>query len=93
MAFDFPVPPRPRAGPQRAYWRAPHSASALALGIVEAARRHDGLVLAGARDTHSAQSLGFERESSGRSPGLVRVSLRLPAKARRRVRGRGRGVR
>jgi transcription-repair coupling factor (superfamily II helicase) len=54
---DLPAPPLPRAGQQRAYWRAPHSASALALGIAQAARRHDGLVLAVVRDTHSAQSL------------------------------------
>src|SRR5687768_2877765 len=54
---DLPAPPLPRAGQQRAYWRAPHGASALALGIAQAARRHDGLVLAVARDTHSAQTL------------------------------------
>ncbi len=54
---NLPAPPRPRAGQQRAYWRAPASASALALGLAEAARRHDGLVLAVARDTHSAASL------------------------------------
>ncbi|HMB43505.1 MAG TPA: transcription-repair coupling factor, partial [Luteimonas sp.] len=55
--LKLPVPPLPRAGQQRAYWRAPHSASALALGIAETARGHDGLVLAVARDTHAAQSL------------------------------------
>ncbi len=53
----LPVPPRPRAGQQRAYWRAPASASALALGLAELARNHDGLVLAVARDSHAAQSL------------------------------------
>jgi transcription-repair coupling factor (superfamily II helicase) len=53
----LPIPPLPKAGQQRAYWRAPSSASALALGLVEAARVHDGLVLAVARDTHTAQSL------------------------------------
>ena len=53
----LPIPPLPRAGQQRAYWRAPSSASALALGLVEAARAHDGLLLAVARDTHTAQSL------------------------------------
>ena len=55
--LKLPAPPLPRAGQQRAYWRAPHSASALALGIAEAARQYDGLVLAVARDTHAAQSL------------------------------------
>ena len=53
----LPIPPRPRAGQQRAYWRAPASASALALGLAELARQHEGLVLAVARDSHSAQSL------------------------------------
>jgi transcription-repair coupling factor (superfamily II helicase) len=53
----LPAPPLPRAGQQRAYWRAPHSASAFALGIAQAAWRHDGLVLAVVRDTHTAQSL------------------------------------
>ena len=53
----LPIPPLPKAGQQRAYWRAPLSASALALGLVEAARAHDGLLLAVARDTHTAQSL------------------------------------
>jgi len=54
---NLPTPPRPRAGQLRAYWRAPGSASALALGIAETARQHPGLVLAVTRDTHSAQSL------------------------------------
>src|SRR5207344_2774882 len=55
--LKLPAPPMPRAGQQRAYWRAPHGASALALGIAESARRHAGLVLTVARDTHAAQSL------------------------------------
>src|SRR5690606_32182818 len=49
--------PRPRPGQQRAYLRAPHSASTLALAVAELARGHDGLVLAVARDSHAAQSL------------------------------------
>jgi transcription-repair coupling factor (superfamily II helicase) len=53
----LPAPPRPRSGQQRAYWRAPSSASALALGLVEVAREHAGLVLAVVRDTHTGQSL------------------------------------
>jgi len=59
MTFDtkLPSPPFPRAGQQRAYWRAPHSPSAMALAISQAAREHDGLVLAVARDTHSASAL------------------------------------
>jgi transcription-repair coupling factor (superfamily II helicase) len=57
MTTPFPVPPRPRAGQQRAYWRAPASASALALGVAELARAHPGLVLAVARDSHAATAL------------------------------------
>ncbi len=57
MAFEFPVPPRPRAGQQRAFWRAPASASALALGLAGLARAHPGLVLAVARDSHAASAL------------------------------------
>ena len=53
----LPLPPLPRAGQRRAWWRAPASPSALALGIVEAARRHGGMLLAVVRDTHGAASL------------------------------------
>src|SRR5688572_30242802 len=53
----LPSAPRPKAGQQRALWRAPASASALALGLAEAARGHAGLVLAVTRDSHAAQSL------------------------------------
>ena len=53
----LPSAPRPRPGQQRAYLRAPHSASTLALAVAELARGHDGLVLAVARDSHAAQSL------------------------------------
>ncbi|HEU0152404.1 MAG TPA: transcription-repair coupling factor [Arenimonas sp.] len=53
----LPSAPRPKAGQQRALWRAPASASAMALGLAEAARTHDGLVLAVTRDSHAAQSL------------------------------------
>ena len=54
---ELPSAPRLRPGQQRVLWRAPSSPSALALGIAEAARRHDGLVLAVARDSHAAQAL------------------------------------
>ena len=53
----LPSAPQPKAGQQRALWRAPASASALALGLAETARGHDGLVLAVTRDSHAAQSL------------------------------------
>ncbi|MBS0212486.1 MAG: transcription-repair coupling factor [Proteobacteria bacterium] len=50
-------PPLPKAGQQRAYWRAPASPSALALALVACAQAHDGLVLAVTRDTHAAHTL------------------------------------
>ncbi|HLT43277.1 MAG TPA: transcription-repair coupling factor, partial [Luteimonas sp.] len=53
----FPIPPLPRAGQQRAYWRAPGSATALAWAVARAADAHDGPVLAVARDNHAAHQL------------------------------------
>jgi len=53
----FPVPPLPKAGQQRAYWRAPASASALAWSLLRAALAHAGPVLAIARDHHGAHQL------------------------------------
>ncbi|GAB3346784.1 transcription-repair coupling factor [Marilutibacter aestuarii] len=52
-----PSPPLPRPGQQRAWWRAPASASALAWHVAQAARAHDGPVLAVARDNHGAHQL------------------------------------
>lgn len=56
-------PPLPAAGQQRAYWRAPVSASSFALALLEAARRHDGLILAVVRDTHTAHTLESDLRS------------------------------
>jgi transcription-repair coupling factor (superfamily II helicase) len=53
----FPAPPLPLAGQQRAYWRAPASASALAWAIARAAEAASGPVLAIARDNHGAHQL------------------------------------
>ncbi len=53
----FPTPPLPVAGQQRAWWRAPASASALAWWIAGAARVHDGPLLAIARDNQAAHQL------------------------------------
>lgn len=52
-----PSPPLPRAGQSRAWWRAPPSGSALAWHILQAARVHDGPVLAVVRDNHAAHQL------------------------------------
>ena len=53
----FPVPPLPRPGQQRAWWRAPASASALAWSIARAASAHAGTLLVVARDNHGAHQL------------------------------------
>jgi transcription-repair coupling factor (superfamily II helicase) len=53
----FPAPPLPKAGQQRAWWRAPASPSALAFHIAAAAAAHAGPLLAIARDNHSAHQL------------------------------------
>jgi transcription-repair coupling factor (superfamily II helicase) len=54
---DLPVPPLPRSGQSRAWWRAPASPSALALHIGAAAAAHDGPLLVVAKDNHTAQQL------------------------------------
>ncbi|GAB3374626.1 transcription-repair coupling factor [Lysobacter rhizosphaerae] len=53
----FPSPPLPKAGQQRAWWRAPASPSALAFHIAAAAMAHAGPVLAIARDNQGANQL------------------------------------
>ncbi|MFT3762170.1 MAG: transcription-repair coupling factor [Pseudoxanthomonas sp.] len=47
----------PRAGQQRAYWRAPASPTALAWRLIRAAQAHDGPLLVIARDNHGAHQL------------------------------------
>src|SRR5207342_24965 len=54
---DSISPPLPRTGHARAWWRAPASPSGLAWAIAQAARAHDGLVLAIAKDNHGAHQL------------------------------------
>jgi transcription-repair coupling factor (superfamily II helicase) len=53
----FPVPPLPKPGQQRAFWRAPASASALAWSITRAADAHRGPLVAIAGDNHAAHQL------------------------------------
>ncbi len=55
--LPLPVPPLPKAGQQRAYWRAPASPSAFAFMLARCAQEHAGLVLAVTRDTHTAHTL------------------------------------
>ncbi|MCR6662368.1 MAG: transcription-repair coupling factor [Luteimonas sp.] len=49
--------PMPKAGQQRAWWRAPASRSALAWAAARAAETHDGPLLLVARDNHAAHQL------------------------------------
>ncbi|MCM2336728.1 MAG: transcription-repair coupling factor, partial [Pseudomonas sp.] len=53
----FPVPPLPKAGQLRAWWRAPASPSALAFHLAAAAQAHDGPMLVVARDNHGAHQV------------------------------------
>ena len=59
MASSLIQPPLPATPKQRRYWTAPHG-SAFALALAQAAREHDGLVVALARDTHAAHALEAE---------------------------------
>jgi transcription-repair coupling factor (superfamily II helicase) len=52
-----PTPPLPGAGRPRAWWRAPASASALALHLARAAGTHGGPLLVVARDNQGAHQL------------------------------------
>jgi len=56
---EFPLPPLPRSANQRKTW-APPVGSSLALLLCETARAHAGMVVAIARDTHSARALEDE---------------------------------
>jgi transcription-repair coupling factor (superfamily II helicase) len=59
MPSPLILPPLPTSPRQRRYWSPPHG-SALALTLAEAARAHDGLVVAVAPDTHAAHALEAE---------------------------------
>ncbi len=52
-------PSLPTSAKQRRYWNAPHGSS-LALALAETSRKHAGLVVAVARDTHAAHALEAE---------------------------------
>src|SRR5690606_37405784 len=54
---NFPAPPLPKSGQQRAWWRQPASRSALAWAAARAAEAHDGPLLLVARDNHAAHQL------------------------------------
>ena len=68
--FNLPLPPLPRSANQRKTW-APPAGSSLALLLCEAARAHAGVVVAIARDTHTARNLEDElRVFAGELPVL-----------------------
>ncbi len=70
LLLQSPVP-LPRAGQQRAYWRAPASGTALAAAALAAAQHHDGPLLLVARDNHTAHQLETDlRILSGADPAL-----------------------
>ena len=74
-------PPLPKPGRQRAYWRAPASASALAWSIARAARAHAGPLLVVAADNQAAHQLESDLRTvlgaGGPTPALPRQP-RLP---------------
>lgn len=55
--LSFPVPPLPKSGQLRAFWRAPASSTALAWHIACAAAAHRGPLLVVARDNQSAHQI------------------------------------
>ncbi|MET1023068.1 MAG: transcription-repair coupling factor [Pseudoxanthomonas sp.] len=57
MSKPSPSLPLPRAGQSRAWWRAPSSPTALAWYLIQAARAHDGPLLAIAADNQAAHQL------------------------------------
>lgn len=54
---NYPAPPLPRQGQLRAWWRAPHSATALAWFLARAAQSHPAPLLVVARDNHGANQI------------------------------------
>ncbi|WP_303747016.1 transcription-repair coupling factor [Stenotrophomonas pigmentata] len=55
--ITYPIPPLPRSGQLRAWWRAPASSSALAWHVACAAQAHAKPLLLITRDNHSAHQL------------------------------------
>src|SRR5690554_3466487 len=69
--LTMPAPPLPGPGRPRAWWRAPASRSALAWFVAAAARAHDGVLLAVARDNHAATQLEADLQTlAGADPSL-----------------------
>ena len=68
---SYPVPPLPRTGQLRAWWRAPASSSALAWHVARAAQAHAGPLLLVTRDNHGAhQAIADLQTLLGDDPAL-----------------------
>ncbi|WP_407352276.1 transcription-repair coupling factor [Luteimonas sp. R10] len=65
ISRTLPVPPLPRRGQQRAWWRAPASPSALAWSILRAARAHERPLLVVARDNQHAHQIESDLRTLG----------------------------
>ena len=68
----YPIPPLPRSGQLRAWWRAPASSSALAWHVACAAQAHGKPVLLVTRDNHGAHQLVADLQT------LLGTGSRLP---------------
>ncbi|MDX3931031.1 MAG: transcription-repair coupling factor [Stenotrophomonas sp.] len=72
----YPLPPLPRPGQLRAWWRAPSSPTALAWYLARAAQAHDGPVLVVAPDNHGANQIESDlRTLLGDDPSLPVVAF------------------
>lgn len=73
---SLPTPPLPRPGQLRAWWRSPHTATALAWYLARAAHAHSAPVLVVARDNHGANQIEADlRTLLGDDPDLPVVSF------------------
>jgi len=73
---NFPAPPLPRPGQLRAWWRAPHSATALAWYLARAAQAHPAPLLVVARDNHGANQIEADlRTLLGEDPDLPVIAF------------------
>ncbi|MDV3467975.1 transcription-repair coupling factor [Stenotrophomonas sp. C3(2023)] len=73
---SLPAPPLPRPGQLRAWWRSPHTATALAWYLARAAHAHSAPVLVVARDNHGANQIEADlRTLLGDDPDLPVVSF------------------
>jgi transcription-repair coupling factor (superfamily II helicase) len=72
MSPSSSIPPLPRSGQPRAWWRAPASPSALAWSIAQAARMYAGPLLVVARDNHAAHQIEADLHT------LLGADARLP---------------